>query len=456
MEASNAQLAGKRETLAGTETKLKIAEDGRLKEIVAIQSRIASEKTIQVAVEQVIQTYKTGISLSIFEHDFDHFLKSAGEVTADEVSKVTLQAIRSTIDATNVTLKDFATQINTALKAKAFEAERFCTELKANHSRMSKEIATKITDLKAKGLAGGIAELDQLLKQKGDLGREITGIEQHATALKTCQDQRKTLRIQLATVRTEMTARRKVQLKHINENLDLTLQDYKVFIRYDDAGITDDFFDFIQHKLTGTYIQDQTCFQVCGGMTPSDLADWILQNDAAKIAASATISPDKAQQIIDKLRYWHIIFDLQSLAKPPKPIITVKTKGVNPKEIPVIQLSDGQRHTILLTVAMLAETNVPLVIDQPEDDLDNAFISSSIVGTLRAIKERRQVILVTHNANIAVLGDSELLLPMHREDDCGKAVERGSIDRLATRECVLEILEGGTDAFSRRQRIYGH
>ena len=81
----------------------------------------------------------------------------------------------------------------------------------------------------------------------------------------------------------------------------------------------------------------------------------------------------------------------------------------------MLQLSDGQRHTILLTIAMLAESNVPLVIDQPEDDLDNAFIFSSIVTTLRAIKEKRQVILVTHNANIAVLGDSELILPMCRE-----------------------------------------
>ncbi len=58
----------------------------------------------------------------------------------------------------------------------------------------------------------------------------------------------------------------------------------------------------------------------------------------------------------------------------------------------------------MLTIAMLAESNIPLVIDQPEDDLDNAFIFSAVVRVLRAIKEKRQVILVTHNANIAVLG----------------------------------------------------
>jgi ABC-type cobalamin/Fe3+-siderophores transport system ATPase subunit len=137
-------------------------------------------------------------------------------------------------------------------------------------------------------------------------------------------------------------------------------------------------------------------------------------------------------------------------------VITVRTRSSPPRQIPVLQLSDGQRHTILLTIAMLAESNVPLIIDQPEDDLDNAFIFSSIVTTLRAIKERRQVILVTHNANIAVLGDSELILPMCRVSDCGKATHRGSIDTQATKDCVQNILEGGPDAFRRRMEIYGH
>ena len=159
---------------------------------------------------------------------------------------------------------------------------------------------------------------------------------------------------------------------------------------------------------------------------------------------------------MDKLCYWDILFELQALAKQPKPIITVRTKSVLPKEIPVLQLSDGQRHTILLTIAMLAESNVPLVIDQPEDDLDNEFIFSSIVTTLRAIKERRQVILVTHNANIAVLGDSELLLPMYRENDFGKSKDRGAIDTDATKQRVIGILEGGPDAFLRRKEMYGH
>lgn len=95
---------------------------------------------------------------------------------------------------------------------------------------------------------------------------------------------------------------------------------------------------------------------------------------------------------------------------------------------------------------MLAELNVPLVIDQPEDDLDNAFIFSSIVTTSREIKERWQIIVVTNSANIAVLGGSNLILPMNRE----------SIDTDATRQRVIDILEGGSIAFLRRKEMYSH
>ena len=234
------------------------------------------------------------------------------------------------------------------------------------------------------------------------------------------------------------------------------IKDYTVFIKYDDAGITTEFEEFLQHRLHGTYLQDNVMENMCCRVTPSELAELVLGLNYQKLATTAKISTEQAQKIVNTMCYWEILFELQVLAKQPKPIITVRTKSVPPKEIPVFHLSDGQRHTILLTIAMLAESNVPLIIDQPEDDLDNAFIFASIVATLRSIKERRQVILVTHNANIAVLGDSELLLPMSRVNDCGKCLDRGSIDAEGTKLCVQNILEGGPAAFLRRKEIYGH
>lgn len=456
LENSFAQLPEKKKNLASVETKLKIAEEGKLRDIVGVQTRIASEQVLRASIEEVAQAYASGLSLSVLERNFDNLSTTAGQVTGDPTSAASLQAIKQTMVETNALLKGKAAEINNALATKAAQLRQHCGVLKANHARLEAEVAGKIAELKSRGLAGNIAELQQLLKTKTSVSREITVIEQQWSDLEACRTQRAGLLSDLRVARETMSARRKAQLANINKNLSVTITDYVVFVKYDAVGIIDEFLSFIQKHMTGSWLPEQVARQLCQRVTPSDLADWVSARDVASIAKTASIDEKWAKEIQQKLCYWHLLFELQVIAKSPRPTITVRTKATPPREVPVVQLSDGQRHTILLTIAMLADSNVPLVIDQPEDDLDNAFIFSSIVATLRAIKERRQVILVTHNANIAVLGDSELLIPLRRDGDCGKAFDRGSIDSAATKVCVQNILEGGAEAFQRRRHIYGH
>lgn len=456
LENAFGQLTGKRTSLAEIEKKLTIAEEGNLREVVGTQSKLASEKAVRESVDAIAIAYTAGYHFPSIYRDFDQIAAVAGVCTTDGESVAAMAAMKTEIDKTNVNLKAKEDEINEIVGASAKVLEKLANNLKLSHQRMSGDVAVKMAALKASGVATDIPGLEALLKQKTSIATEIAKTEQRATERTECRDERAKLRARLKTVRQEMTARRKAQLKSINANLGSTMKDYTIFVRYDDAGITAEFEAFLQERTTGIYLQDNLIQTMCSRISPSDLADWVLSRDYDQIVSGANISREWAEKIVDKLCYWNIIFDLQSLAKHPKPIITVKTKSLPIKEIPVLQLSDGQRHTILLTIAMLAQSNVPLVIDQPEDDLDNAFIFSSIVGTLRSIKEKRQVIVVTHNANIAVLGDSELILPMHRENDCGKTLDRGSIDSGPTKECVLKILEGGPDAFLRRKEMYSH
>ena len=322
---------------------------------------------------------------------------------------------------------------------------------------MTAEIAAKIADLRARGQATDITGLNALLQQKTTLATEIAGIEQRAEERNQCCEERVKLREELAAVRTRMTERRKLATPRESMATSAgrsttTLSSFSTKVLESQPSSRDS----CRRKCTALTSRTISSRRYAAASAPPNSRILVLSRNHGKLASTAKVSTDWAQKIIDKLCYWNIIFDLQALAKPPKPIITVRTKTTPAKEIPVLQLSDGQRHTILLTIAMLADTNVPLVIDQPEDDLDNAFIFSSIVATLRAIKEKRQVILVTHNANIAVLGDSELLMPMCRENDCGKVVNRGSIDTTLTKRKALNILEGGPAAFLRRKEIYGY
>lgn len=116
--------------------------------------------------------------------------------------------------------------------------------------------------------------------------------------------------------------------------------------------------------------------------------------------------------------------------------------------------SDGQKCTAILSIAMF-ERDTPLIIDQPEDSLDNSFIFREVVRILRKIKNKRQLIIATHNANIPVLGDSELMLVMKSNGKNGFVTERGGIDNDKIKVHAQDILEGGKEAFERRKLKYG-
>jgi len=123
-------------------------------------------------------------------------------------------------------------------------------------------------------------------------------------------------------------------------------------------------------------------------------------------------------------------------------------------------LSTGQKATTILLLLLL-ESHAPLIIDQPEDDLDNFFIAEGIVPKMREEKRRRQFVFSTHNANIPVLGDAELIVGLkavgEAEEGHGEIpVEwMGSIDDKNVRLNVEEILEGGKEAFEIRRAKYG-
>ena len=120
------------------------------------------------------------------------------------------------------------------------------------------------------------------------------------------------------------------------------------------------------------------------------------------------------------------------------------------------QLSKGQRATALLLL-LLSASDAPLIIDQPEDDLDNSFIYKGIVRHLRELKGKRQIIASTHNANVPVLGDAELIVALESDGSRGRPTEAGvgSLDDRSVRALVEDILEGGPAAFDARQHLYG-
>jgi hypothetical protein len=121
--------------------------------------------------------------------------------------------------------------------------------------------------------------------------------------------------------------------------------------------------------------------------------------------------------------------------------------------IPIDKLSIGQKGTILLKL-FLAEGDYPLIIDQPEESLDNKFIFDELVGAFRDAKRNRQVIIATNNANLVVNTDAEQIIVAEYESNC-ISYKPGSLENLKIRAEIMPILEGGKEAFKKREEKYG-
>lgn len=122
---------------------------------------------------------------------------------------------------------------------------------------------------------------------------------------------------------------------------------------------------------------------------------------------------------------------------------------------PLNKLSTGQQCTAILHMLLLENVD-PLLMDQPEDNLDNAFIADRIVAELREAKTSRQFLFATHNANIPVFGDAEWIgvFTAAENQGCLGLEAQGSIDVPVIRDQVASILEGGRDAFIQRKEKY--
>jgi len=151
------------------------------------------------------------------------------------------------------------------------------------------------------------------------------------------------------------------------------------------------------------------------------------------------------------------LWALEELELPPRVEIHLNVAHQGERYRRLSDLSTGQKCTAILHLLLL-DSDEPLIVDQPEDHLDNAFIADRIVMTLRAAKQHRQFLFATHNANIPVFGDAEWIGTLRADQDHAAIdpAESGAIDQSRVRDAVSEILEGGQAAFEMRRAKYGY
>ena len=222
-------------------------------------------------------------------------------------------------------------------------------------------------------------------------------------------------------------------------------------MRVEQFGNRDAYCELLEKALEGSSIKRNIVSKkVTDSIAPTELAEIVQARGEQDLIDRAGINPNQANAVIDAFTNRQRQFDLETVDLIDKPTIELKDGEVYKDSL---SLSTGQKCTAILPMLMLDSAN-PLLIDQPEDNLDNRFMVNTIVKRIRAAKIRRQLVFVTHNPNIPVLGDAERVFVLASDGRQARVANVGSVEE--RREDIVTLLEGGRDAFLERKDRYGY
>ena len=248
---------------------------------------------------------------------------------------------------------------------------------------------------------------------------------------------------------SELRDRRFAARKRVAERLTQQLASIRVTVTQ--AADSELYRDLIAGALKGSSIkQNVAAERLAEVFLPMELSRAVVNGDIKLISERTGFDEERCRKVADALRADGGAYAIESVDLEDVPRIELLDGGTY-KQSP--NLSTGQRCTTILPI-LLVQSERPLLIDQPEDNLDNAFIYDTIVQALRAAKGARQVIFVTHNPNIPVLGEADRVFVFESDGHHAKLRRMGNVDEC--KEDIETILEGGREAFLQRKARYGH
>ncbi|MFO7857647.1 MAG: hypothetical protein R6V11_01860, partial [Ectothiorhodospiraceae bacterium] len=196
----------------------------------------------------------------------------------------------------------------------------------------------------------------------------------------------------------------------------------------------------VQHK--------QVARKIAGVVAPSELVGFVKREDAEGLRKQADLNESQADKVIRSLADLETLLAIETVDLVDLPRIELQD-GDDWKDS--LSLSTGQKCTTILPILLL-DGERPLMVDQPEDNLDNRFIYDTVVESLRRVKAGRQIILITHNPNIPVLGDAAGVFVLTSDGARAGLLNHGDVD--ACKDEIVNLLEGGEEAFAQRRERY--
>ena len=349
--------------------------------------------------------------------------------------------------------------------------ERHLAELTTELANGEQQLAAQLA-LWKQSIAQGEAELEKALRSlpatAGKSGQEVgtayqrllqdierikpleTRVANHDKLLESQQQERRNLLAELSDLRDQRTKSLQSAAKKLNRRLEGKLKVEVV----PDADRTPLKVFLLESKLEGVGEKRLSWLDERDAISPSALAQAI-RNGSAELQVDWALTPLVADALT-RLPASRLM-ELEALELDHRIDIFLNVSHGQAEAVfrPLDKLSTGQQCTAILHMLLLENVD-PLIMDQPEDNLDNAFIAERIVHELRAAKTSRQFLFATHNANIPVFGDAEWIGVFTAIENHGLLTfdAQGSIDVPVIRDQVANILEGGRDAFIQRKEKY--
>lgn len=220
-----------------------------------------------------------------------------------------------------------------------------------------------------------------------------------------------------------------------------------------------EFLNYISKNVKGTYFGNENAEVVFKKqIEETDFSDYgsirsFLENIINSLETDKRDKSNAEQRLIstqvaDVIGFYNYLFSLDF-------IVTNYDLMQGDKKIET--LSPGEKGALLLVFYLLLDNNdCPLIIDQPEDNLDNYSVANILVPFIKYAKNKRQIIMVTHNPNLAIVADAEevIYVKIDKENQNKFYFESGSIENKQINEKIVEVLEGTMPAFTKRKQKY--
>lgn len=295
--------------------------------------------------------------------------------------------------------------------------------------------------------AGSILRKGQELKEKiARLQSTKIYASEKQKVLADLSDKRSKALDTLDTIRLNRFTRRQTAVKQLNR-----LVGPNISISVLKNGQFKAFANAIAESLRGSGLRyAEIAEALAKQISPRALLEAVDSFDVKLITSATGITPDRASRILSHLK----TCDMGNLSTTPiEDEVSLKLlDGGHYKD--VSELSTGQRCTVVLPL-VLAHMNRMLIVDQPEDHIDNAFIADTLIKVILARGGQGQIILSTHNPNIPVLGGAETVVHMGSDGRRGFKLSAGGLHEVPIVNAISTVMEGGAQAFDTRAKFYG-